>query len=217
MNPAPPEPSPTVYVIGDDPAIRASLARLLEEVGTACVPYDNAIDFLRDFDADAPGPVCLVLDVRIPIMSGTDFHKALIGRGIGVPVILISGHGDIPMAVEALQRGAFDFIEKPFRSQHLLERVQQALDSDRRRRHLDAEHHSRQQRFDRLTPREREVLDRVVQGMTNRQIAEEFGVSSQAIDAHRTRVIAKLGVENVAQLIQIVLYHRGQSGPPAST
>jgi FixJ family two-component response regulator len=191
----------TVFVVDDDDAIRDSLERLLNEVGLPVECYSSAGEFLDRFGSGVPG--ALVIDVRMPGMSGLDVQKKLLDDGNEIPVIIVTGHGDVPMAVEALKRGAMDFVEKPFRPQVLLDTIRQALDEDRLLR--DAKHRKLDMadRFRLLTAREREVVDRVVNGATNKGVAAELGVSPQAIDARRARAMRKLQVETVPELVQL--------------
>ncbi|PIE23292.1 MAG: DNA-binding response regulator [Planctomycetota bacterium] len=191
----------TVFVVDDDQAIRDSLERLLREVGLSVECFDSAQAFLARFDPDEPG--ALVIDVRMPGMSGLDVQKKLLDEGHETPVIIVTGHGDVPMAVEALKRGAMDFVEKPFRPQVLLDTIRQALEEDRLLR--DAKHRKLDiaSRFKLLTVREREVVDRVVNGATNKGVAAELGVSPQAIDARRARAMRKLQVGTVPELVQL--------------
>ena len=194
---------PTVFVVDDDPAMRAGLRVLVESVGLRTQDYASAQEFLDSYDPDLRG--CLVLDVRMPGMSGIELQKKLQANGMTVPVILLTGHGDIPMAVEALQDGALDFIEKPCRPQLLLDRIQQALAKDAEAHRAKVQRDSIAARFALLTPRERAVVDLAVTGMTNKQIAARFSVSPQAIDAQRARAMAKLEAETVVDLVRLTL------------
>jgi two-component system response regulator FixJ len=193
----------TVHVVDDDDAVRSSLRLLLKSVGLPTVAHASAHEFLAAWDADQPG--CLVLDVRMPGMSGIELQAELNQRGAIIPVIFISGHGDIPMAVEAIQHGAFDFLQKPFRDQDLIDRVQRALASDAEHRQLLQQRETLRQRYDSLTPREQEVLQLVTQGKANKVMAGDLGVSQRTVEIHRARVMEKMGAQSLAQLVRMVL------------
>ncbi|MEN9836510.1 MAG: hypothetical protein RLZ79_178 [Pseudomonadota bacterium] len=193
----------TVHVVDDDDAVRSSLRLLLKSVGLPTVAHASAHEFLAAWDADQPG--CLVLDVRMPGMSGIELQAELNQRGAIIPVIFISGHGDIPMAVEAIQHGAFDFLQKPFRDQDLIDRVQRALASDADHRQLLQQRETLRQRYDSLTPREQEVLQLVTQGKANKVMAGDLGVSQRTVEIHRARVMEKMGAQSLAQLVRMVL------------
>jgi FixJ family two-component response regulator len=193
----------TVHVVDDDDAVRSSLRLLLKSVGLPTVAHASAHEFLAAWDGDQPG--CLVLDVRMPGMSGIELQAELNQRGAIIPVIFISGHGDIPMAVEAIQHGAFDFLQKPFRDQDLIDRVQRALASDAEHRQLLQQRETLRQRFDLLTPREQEVLQLVTQGKANKVMAGDLGVSQRTVEIHRARVMEKMGAQSLAQLVRMVL------------
>ncbi len=194
---------PTVHVVDDDDAVRSSLRLLLKSVGLPTVAHSSAQEFLAAWDGDQPG--CLVLDVRMPGMSGIELQAELNQRGAIIPVIFISGHGDIPMAVEAIQHGAFDFLQKPFRDQDLIDRVQRALASDAEHRQLLQQRETLRQRFESLTPREQEVLELVTQGKANKVMAGDLGVSQRTVEIHRARVMEKMGAQSLAQLVRMVL------------
>lgn len=193
----------TVHVVDDDDAVRSSLRLLLKSVGLPTVAHASAQEFLAAWDGDQPG--CLVLDVRMPGMSGIELQAELNQRGAIIPVIFISGHGDIPMAVEAIQHGAFDFLRKPFRDQDLIDRVQRALASDAEHRQLLQQRETLKQRFESLTPREQEVLELVTQGKANKVMAGDLGVSQRTVEIHRARVMEKMGAQSLAQLVRMVL------------
>lgn len=193
----------TVHVVDDDDAVRSSLRLLLKSVGLPTVAYASAQEFLATWDGEQPG--CLVLDVRMPGMSGIELQTELNQRGAIIPVIFISGHGDIPMAVEAIQHGAFDFLQKPFGDQELIDRVQRALTSDAEHRQLLQQRATLRQRFDSLTPREQEVLQLVTQGKANKVMAGDLGVSQRTVEIHRARVMEKMGAQSLAQLVRMVL------------
>jgi two-component system response regulator FixJ len=193
----------TVHVVDDDDAVRSSLRLLLKSVGLPTVAHASADEFLAAWDGDQPG--CLVLDVRMPGMSGMELQAELNQRGAIIPVIFISGHGDIPMAVEAIQHGAFDFLQKPFRDQDLIDRVQRALASDAEHRQLLQQRETLRERYESLTPREQEVLQLVTQGKANKVMAGDLGVSQRTVEIHRARVMEKMGAQSLAQLVRMVL------------
>lgn len=193
----------TVHVVDDDEAVRSSLRLLLKSVGMPTLTYASAREFLDQWRDDQAG--CLVLDVRMPGMSGIELQAELNQRGAIIPVIFISGHGDIPMAVEAIQHGAFDFLQKPFRDQELIDRVQRAIDSDAQNRRELAEQDTLRARYQSLTPREQEVLKLVTQGKANKVMAADLGVSQRTVEIHRARVMEKMGARSLAQLVRMML------------
>jgi RNA polymerase sigma factor (sigma-70 family) len=197
------EPTPTVYIVDDDDAVRSSLRLLMKSVGLAAQTAASAQDFLATFNADNPG--CLVLDVRMPGMSGLELQQQLNLRGAMIPVIFITGHGDIPMAVEAMQHGAFDFLPKPFRDQDLIDRVQRALERDAENRSKTHQKDQIRARFDSLTPREREVLELVTQGKANKVMAGDLGVSQRTVEIHRARVMEKMEARSLAELVRMMM------------
>ena len=197
------EPSPIVFIVDDDEAVRNSLRLLLKSVGLAASALPTAQEFLSSYSADQPG--CLVLDVRMPGMSGLELQQQLNVRGAVIPVIFITGHGDIPMAVEAIQQGAFDFLQKPFRDQDLIDRIQRALAKDRTNRTELQEHTRTRERLESLTPREREVLALVASGKPNKVMAGDLGVSQRTVEIHRARVMEKMGASSLAQLVRMVM------------
>ena len=195
--------SSAVYVVDDDDAVRSSLRLLLKSVGIPAVAFGSARDFLAAYDPELPG--CVVLDVRMPGMSGLELQDELNRRGAIIPVIFITGHGDIPMAVEAMQHGAFDFLQKPFRDQDLIDRVQRALATDAGNRKALDEGQQIAERFESLTPREREVLALVTQGKANKVMAGDLGVSQRTVEIHRARVMEKMGANSLAQLVRMMI------------
>ena len=197
------EKSPTIFIVDDDDAVRASLKLLFKSVGLSAATAASAKAFLASYDQSEPG--CLVLDVRMPGMSGLELQQQLNLRGATLPVIFITGHGDIPMAVEAMQHGAFDFLQKPFRDQELIDRVQRALQRDRENRQRLREKESIRQHCDSLTPRERDVLNLVTQGKANKVMAGDLGVSQRTIEIHRARVMEKMEATSLAHLVRMVL------------
>jgi FixJ family two-component response regulator len=198
---------PTVFVVDDDDAVRSSLRMLLKSVGRTVVDYPSATAFLAAYKFDRPG--CLVLDIRMPGMSGLELQDQLNERGAIVPVIFISGHADVPMAVEAVQHGAFDFLQKPFRDQDLLDRVQAAIERDSANRRQLHELDGLRQRLDSLTDREREVLDLVTQGKANKAMAGDLGVSQRTVEIHRARVMEKMEAGSLAQLVRMMIVLEG--------
>jgi two-component system response regulator FixJ len=197
------DPQALVIVVDDDEAVRSSTRLLLKSVGLPAVTYSSAQEFLDNYDPQQPG--CVVLDVRMPGMSGLELQQLLNLRGAVIPVIFITGHGDIPMAVEAMQQGAFDFLQKPFRDQDLLDRVQRALEKDKSNRALLREKSRIQERRDSLTPREREILELMTRGKPNKVMAADLGVSQRTVEIHRARVMEKMGASSLAQLVRMVM------------
>ena len=194
---------PKVFIVDDDEAVRNSLRLLVKSVGLSAVTANSAQEFLATYDPVDPG--CLILDVRMPGMSGIELQQQLNLRGAVIPVIFITGHGDIPMAVEAMQQGAFDFLQKPFRDQDLIDRVQRALEKDRANRAELLERARIRERRDSLTPREREVLELVASGKPNKVMAADLGLSQRTVEIHRARVMEKMGASSLAQLVRMVL------------
>jgi two-component system, LuxR family, response regulator FixJ len=197
------DPQALVFVVDDDEAVRSSTKLLLKSVGLPAVTYSSAQEFLDNYDQMQPG--CVVLDVRMPAMSGLELQQLLNMRGAIIPVIFITGHGDIPMAVEAMQHGAFDFLQKPFRDQDLLDRVQKALEKDRINRVQLREKTRIQERRESLTPREREILELMTRGKPNKVMAADLGVSQRTVEIHRARVMEKMGASSLAQLVRMVM------------
>jgi FixJ family two-component response regulator len=195
--------SSVVFIVDDDEAVRNSLRLLVKSVGLAALALPSAPDFLATYNPQQPG--CLVLDVRMPGMSGLELQQQLNLRGAVIPVIFITGHGDIPMAVEAMQQGAFDFLQKPFRDQDLIERIQRALERDRTSRADLGQRDRIRERRDSLTPREREVLTLVTSGKANKVMAADLGLSQRTIEIHRARVMEKMGASSVAQLVRMMM------------
>jgi two-component system response regulator FixJ len=193
----------TVFLVDDDPAVRDALRLLMESVSLPVQAYATAWEFLDTYDPGQPG--CLVLDVRLPGMSGLELQKELNARKIYLPVIIITGHGDVPMAVRAMKAGAFDFLEKPFNDQELLDRIHQAIRRDLRRREREAQRDLIAARVALLTPREREVLNMTVAGKTNQMIAEELHISRKTLDIHRSKIMEKMQAQGVADLIRLAL------------
>jgi len=202
---------PTVYVVDDDAAVRNSLRFLIESAGFHVATFANAREFLTGYEGDGPG--CLVLDVRLPGSSGLDLQQQLVAEGITIPVIIVTGHGDVPIAVRAMRTGALDFIEKPYDDQVLLDRIRHAVELDNRNRRDRAQRQDILARVALLTPREREVLDGVVGGSANKQIAGDLGISTKTVEAHRAHVMEKMRVESLAELVRLVQI-AGVARPP---
>jgi RNA polymerase sigma factor (sigma-70 family) len=194
---------PTVFVVDDDEEVRGALKLLFESVGLPVICYPSAIDYLDQFDESLPG--CLVVDIRMPGMSGLDMQEKLAERPIHPPVIIITGHGDVPMAVRAVQAGAVDFIEKPFRDQILLDSVHRAIEMDAERRGEASRLSEIREHLDQLTPREREVLDLVISGMRNKNISEQLGITLSTVEAHRSRVMEKMRADSLSHLMRMML------------
>jgi len=205
---------PTVFVVDDDPALRDSLAFLIGTVGLPVEVHSSAEEFLAAYDSRRPG--CIVLDVRMPGLSGLELMEHLQRDAFAPPVVLITGHGDIPIAVRALKAGAFDFIEKPFSDQVLLERIQQALQRDEVSRQAAYTRVEIERRHGRLTPRESQVFDAIVAGKPNKVIAGELSLSQKTIEVHRAHVMAKMRAESFADLVKMAVLLEA-TGPPQST
>jgi two-component system, LuxR family, response regulator FixJ len=197
---------PTVFVVDDDDGVRRGLSLLLSSVGLRVETFPGAQEFLQAFDPERTG--CLVLDVRMPGMSGLELQERLKADHSDIPIIILTGHGDVQMAVRAVQAGAVDFIEKPFREQMLLDRIQQAMAQDAENRAQHARLAVSRDRLARLTQREREVLRLVVAGRHNKTIAEELGVTVKTIEFHRSKIMEKTKAVSVAELVRLVLETR---------
>jgi FixJ family two-component response regulator len=196
-----PPPHPVVFVVDDDAALRESLADLFASVDLRVATFASAADFLRSVAADAAG--CLVLDVRLPGLSGLDFQADLAKSNIRLPIVFITGHGDIPMTVRAMKAGAVEFLTKPFRDQDLLEAVQRALELDRVGREQQRSLDALRARFQSLTPREQEVIAFVSAGLLNKQIADELGVSEITVKVHRGNAMRKMQATSLADLMRM--------------
>ena len=191
-----------VFVVDDDASLRESLKSLLGSVGLRVELFDSAAQFLKSKLPDVPS--CLVLDVRLPGLSGLDFQAELSKNNIHVPIIFITGHGDIPMSVRAMKAGAIEFLTKPFRDQDLLDAVQVGLDRDRARRESDKVVTTLRSKFDSLTGRERQVIGYVASGLMNKQIAGEIGISEITVKVHRGNLMRKMGAKSLAELVRMV-------------
>jgi FixJ family two-component response regulator len=193
----------TVYIVDDDSGVRSSIRVLMKSVGLNAIPYGSAKEFLDAYHVHQPG--CLVLDIRMPGMSGIELQQTLNEKGAVIPVIFITGHADIPMAVEAMRQGAFDFLQKPFRDQDLIDRIQKALEHDKETREGLREHGRIRARIASLTPREREVLDLLTNGKANKSMAQDLGLSQRTVEIHRAHVMEKMDAKSVAQLVRMVM------------
>lgn len=195
-----------IYVVDDDQAVRDSLRWLLESVELNVETCESAQAFLDVYDRDRPG--CLLLDVRMPGTSGLELQQQLADQQLSIPIIIITGHGDVQMAVRAMRDGAVDFVEKPFNDQMLLDRVRDAVEKDIRVRRQQTEQLEIRKRLDRLTPRERDVLELIVAGRLTKQIAAELGVSEKTVEVHRSHIMAKTQAKNVAGLVRMTMMAR---------
>ena len=194
---------PAVFVVDDDPAVRDSLELLLRSVGLKGETYSSANEFLEGYDAAKPG--CLVLDVRMPGMSGLELQQELEKLHSTLPIIFLTAHGDVPMAVTAVKAGAADFVQKPFRDQDLIDKIQHAIGADARVRKILADRQEILSRIESLTSREHEVMDMVVDGNANKVIAIDLGLSQRTVEIHRARVMRKMEADSVSQLVQMVV------------
>ena len=194
--------APMVFVVDDDPSVRSSLKFLMSSVGLQVEGFESADALLKRNPPDAPS--CLVLDVRLRGLSGLDFQRELAARNCHMPIIFITGHGDIPMSVRAMKAGAVEFLTKPFRDQDLLDAVRIALEKDRERRERNREVSDLKERFNSLTPREQEVISLVVSGKLNKQIADQLGTAENTVKVHRSRVMEKMHAQSVAELVKMI-------------
>src|SRR5262249_51713953 len=195
------EVSPVVFVVDDDESVRGALVDLFQSVGLRAETFGSASEFLKTELPDVPG--CLVLDVRLPGLSGLDFQTELAKAGIRIPIVFITGHGDIPMSVRAMKAGAVEFLTKPFREQDMLEAVQVALEKDRGRRDHDKRLSELRSLFDSLTSREQRIIGFVTAGLMNKQIAAEIGISEITVKVHRGNVMRKMGAKSLADLVRM--------------
>jgi FixJ family two-component response regulator len=195
------EPRPLVFVVDDDPIVCRALKRLIQSMGLAVETFTSARDFLQAKHAQVPS--CLVLDVRLPDLSGLNLQEKLADARIDLPIIFMTGYGDIPMTVRAMKAGALDFLTKPLKDQELLDAIQRGIEQHRRRLNERAEITKLQTRYDSLTPRERQVFPLVAQGRLNKQIAAELGASEKTIKIHRGQVMLKMKADSVADLVRM--------------
>jgi RNA polymerase sigma factor (sigma-70 family) len=196
------EAAPIVFVIDDDPSVRRAIKRLIGSVGLQVELFGSAQEFLQSKRPDATS--CLVLDIRLPGISGLDFQRKLAEANIHIPIIFITGHGDIPMSVRAMKAGAVEFLTKPFRDQDLLDAIHIAIEQDRARRQSEAEIATLRERFESLSAREREVIAMVVSGMLNKHIAAEIGTTENTVKVHRSRATEKMQAKSLADLVKMV-------------
>jgi len=202
--------TPTVYIVDDDPAVLKSLARLLRSAGLAAATFSSPREFLAQYDPGLPG--CLLLDVAMPGLNGLELQKALTAQGRELQIVFLTGHGDIPMSVEAMKRGALDFLTKPVSDDDLLRAVRGAIEKDRTARQARAELDDIKERLAMLTPREREVLVHVVSGQLNKQIAADLGTLEKTIKFHRAHLMEKMKVRSLAELVRLA----GRAGIPGN-
>jgi FixJ family two-component response regulator len=192
---------PTIFVVDDDASVREALRNLLRSVGLEVQTFSSAQEFLSSQRSKAAG--CLVLDVRLPGLSGLDLQQELAQANVQMPIVFITGHGDIQMSVRAMKAGAVEFLTKPFRDQDLLDAVQQAIDRDRALRAQQDEMAELRERYESLSPREQEVMARVVRGLLNKEIAGELGISEATVKMHRGQLMHKMGAGSLARLVEI--------------
>lgn len=192
-----------VYVVEDDEAVRDSLELLLKSDGKSVKTYDNANAFLKDYSEKMSG--CIVLDIRMPGMDGMELQKKLNEKHSILPIIFVTGHGDVPMAVDAMKEGAIDFIQKPYREEALLEKIEAALAQDVEQRKTLGEKQEILRRVKSLTPREHEIMDRMIEGQANKVIAIELEISQRTVEIHRSRVMHKMGTHSLAHLVRMIL------------
>ncbi len=198
--------APTVFIVDDDEAVRESLGLLLESVDQGSKTFASGTEFLEAYSDDMAG--CIVLDIRMPGMNGMELQKKLNEANSILPIIFVTGHGDVPMAVEAMQHGAVDFIQKPYREQDLLDKINQALNLDEQQRSSLREKQQIIKRIDTLTPRELEVMDMMIDGNANKVIAIDLGISQRTVEIHRSRVMEKMSTHSLAHLVRMVLAAR---------
>lgn len=190
-----------VHVVDDDASMRDALAGLFDSVGLATKTYPAARDFLAISPVDRPG--CIVIDIRLPDMNGLDFQERLVERGSRLPVVMMTGHGDISMSVRAMKHGAVDFLPKPFNDQHMLDAVMAAIERDRQRRKTDGDFSQMQQKFQTLSPRELQVMQLVTAGKMNKQVAGDLGISEITVKIHRGAAMRKMGARTLADLVRM--------------
>lgn len=195
---------PLVYLVDDDFSVRDSLSMLIESTGQAVRSFESADDFLNNFDPDQAG--CLILDVRMPSMTGLELQEELVRRDFAIPIIFISGHADVPDSSKAFRAGAIDYMEKPFATDLLLKRMQEAIQKDLNTRINNAERRKLKKRLSQLTPREHEVMILVVKGLSNKEVARHLNVSNRTIDVHRAKIMEKMDAEDLAELTVMAMH-----------
>lgn len=203
---------PTVFVVDDDSEVRDTLKWLVESVGLNIETFASAQDFLNAYDPSRPG--CLVTDVRMPGMSGIELQEKLMAEEVTLPIIVVSGYADVPTAVRSMKGGAIDFVEKPFNEQMMLERIQLSILEDARLRQKRAQRERAQARLESLTPREHQVMDLVILGKSNKQIARELDISPKTVEVHRSHVMAKMEAHSLAELVVIAERIANTKGKP---
>jgi two-component system response regulator FixJ len=198
--------SPVVHVVDDEPGVRESLVELLRSIGLEVHAHSSGEEFLADYDPSTPG--CLLVDICMPGMSGLELHSQLVERGIGLPWIVLTGHADVAMAVEAMGMGACGFLEKPYRSHELLQLIKQAVEQGKKSYHTQLRRREVMTRFARLSPRELEVMNLVTEGAANKQIATRLGISERTVEVHRSRVMKKLSADTLVELLSLGIEYR---------
>jgi len=196
------EITPIIYIVDDDPSVRSSLRLLLESAGYEVICFSSAKEFLK-FRLDSTTAHCLILDVKMPDLNGIELQKELASINNTIPIIFITGHGDIPMGVQAMKDGAVNFLSKPFDDQQLLDSINEALIRDINFRKKQSEHDQIKQKIDTLTPRENEILRYLITGMLNKQIAYKLNISERTVKAHRKQVLDKMGIQSIAELVRL--------------
>jgi FixJ family two-component response regulator len=195
------ETSPLVFIIDDDASVRKSLSRLLRTLGFNVEAYESGEHFLSREPYHGIG--CIILDIRLPGLSGMDLHDELITAHRALPIIFVTGHGDIPMSVRAMKKGAVDFLPKPFDEEDLLHALDRAIEADKKAKEEQTEHNHTMRLVERLTPREREIVPYIISGILNKQIASKLNIAEKTVKVHRGRIMEKLGVESVADLVRL--------------
>ena len=194
---------PTVFIVDDDEAVRGALRLLMKSVGHEAKTFDSGDEFLASCNPGISG--CLILDIRMPGMSGLELQETLHQQGVDIPIIFITGHGDVPMAVQAMRHGAMEFLQKPFREQDLVDLVNQALEKNENSHKLALQRTEIEPRIAKLTPRERQIMDMIVQGNANKVIAIDLGVSQRTVETHRTRIMRKMQARSLAELVRMAV------------
>ena len=207
-------PAPTVFLVDDEASVLKALSRLLRSADLNVETFGSPQEFLQRYDPSAPG--CLVLDVAMPGLNGLDLQKTLAAKGVELPIIFLTGQGDIPMTVEAMKQGAVDFLTKPTNDEDLLAAIRAGIDKDRANRQAGADRSKIQQQLARLTPREREVLHHIIAGKLNKQVAADLGVVEKTIKVHRARVMRKMNVRSLAELVRVAEHAGIKPAPGAS-